>query len=273
MNSLRTYAGAWKELDGLLKFPSGGPLGNHVWRLGFFKWKEWKPLALHWLERHIAFHDNAKHRSRTLWRFAQLNRRCMAITLYEFGEERRSEMFLKALQLALRKRPGEPFSDRSSSMLPLDFSRKVRGMIEDSLLLPIEDYEVRRSLMLWYEALLWPKDLAPAHIMGGTVEHVLPDKPDLRSRWTDDFPDVEERYVRHNSIGNLALVDGAVNKDLGNKDFVHKKPILQEKGQFAKYKTLADVEGATVWTSDVILTRARAMAPKIWAELELPPGK
>src|SRR5947207_1351990 len=130
-------------------------------------------------------------------RFDALHRRCMAITLYEFGEERRSEMFLKALQLALRQRPSEPFSKRSQSMLPLDFSRKVREMIQAGLSLPIEDYEVRRSLMLWYEASLWPDELAPGHIRGGSVEHILPDKPDLRSQWIVDFPNVEERYFRH----------------------------------------------------------------------------
>jgi hypothetical protein len=270
MAALGNYARAWRELEGYLKTPTGGPLGNHVWRLNFFKWKEWRPLALHWLERHLASRDDKRHYAKTHWRFAELNRRCMAVTLYEFGEEKRAEMFLKALQLALRKRPGEPFSKRPQSLLPLDFSRKVRGTIKSALTLPIEDYEVRRSLILWYEATLWSNDLAPGHIMGGSVEHILPDKPDLRSQWLRDFPNVEERYFMHSSIGNLALVDWPVNPELANKDFVHKKPILESKGQFAKYKCLADVATATAWTPVVIQERARAMAPRIWAELNLP---
>jgi hypothetical protein len=273
MRTLRIYAEAWKVLETLLRSPAGGPIGNHVWRLGFFKWKEWKPLALHWLERHRAYHDDPKHRSKSLWRFAQLNRRCMAITLYEFGEEVRADMFLKALRLALRQRPQEPFSDGAGRQLPLNFSFKVRDRIKAGLLLPIENYEVRRSLMLWYEATLWPHDLAPGHLSSGSVEHILPDKPDLRSRWMQDFGNVEERYAMHSSLGNLAIVDAPVNLELGNKDFVHKKPIFENRGQYQKYKCLADVRTAPAWTADVIRQRAPSMAAHIWKELELPePG-
>ncbi len=270
MRSLRIYAEAWKDLETLLKSPAGGPIGNHVWRLGFFKWKEWKPLALQWLERHRASHANARHRAKTLWRFAQLNRRCMAITLYDFGEGVRADMFLKALRLALRQRPLEPFSDDTRHQLPLNFSLKVRDRIKASLLLPIEKYEVRRSLMLWYEATLWPNNLAPGYLSGGSVEHVLPDKPDLRSRWMHDFANVDERYAMHSSLGNLAIVDGPVKDELGNKDFAHKKPILESRGQYPKYMCLADVRSASAWTADVIRQRAPGMAAHIWRELELP---
>jgi hypothetical protein len=270
MRSLRTYAEAWKELEALLRSPTGGPIGNHVWRLSFFKWKEWKPLALHWIERHRAHGGDPKRQARTLWRFAQLNRRCMAVTLYEFGEETRASMFLQALRLASRQRPAEPFSQDGKRQLPLDFSLKVRQRIKDGLLLPIENYEVRRSLMLWYEASLWPKDLAPSHLSGGSIEHVLPDKPDLRSQWIRDFSSAEERYAMHNSLGNLAIVDAQVNDELGNKDFVHKKPILAGRNQYQKYRCLADVQAASGWTADVIRGRARIMAGQIWKELDLP---
>jgi hypothetical protein len=270
MRAMLSYAAAWRELESLLKTPTGGPVGNHIWRLSFFKWAEWKPLALHWLERHRAFPNNQKQFAKSHWRFAHLNRCCMVITLYEFSEERRSEMFLQALRLALRQRPVEPFSDRAGGRhLPLNFSNTVRTRVKAALLLPIEDYEVRRSLVLWYEAALWPKDLAPAHLSGGTVEHILPDRPDLNSQWVKSFADVGERYTAHNSLGNLALVDGAVNDELSNRDFVHKKPILENRGQYPKYKCLADIKAAQSWTADVISERARGMATRIWSELDL----
>ena len=273
MNSLQGHAAAWKELESYLRNPSGGALGNHIWRLSFFKWKEWKPLALHWMERHLANAGDERQYARSLKRFAELNRRCVAITLYDFGEERCAEMFLKALQHALRSKSVEPFSRKPGSRLPLDFSVKVRETVKAALMLPIEDYGVRRTLILWYEALLWPRDLAPGLIAGGSVEHILPEKPDLRSRWLGDFPQVEERYFMHSSIGNLALVDPAVNFDLGNKDFVHKLSILKARNQFGKYKSLADVESENAWTPTVIQQRARAMASRIWDELSLPePG-
>ncbi len=74
----------------------------------------------------------------------------------------------------------------------------------------------------------------------------------------------------HSSLGNLAIVDAQVNDELGNKDFVHKKPILAGRNQYQKYRCLSDVGTASGWTSDVIRERARVMAGQIWKELDLP---
>ncbi len=104
---------------------------------------------------------------------------------------------------------------------------------------------MRRSLMLWYEASLWEDDMAPGYLMGASVEHILPEKPSLNSQWLQDFPDEEERFLRHGSIGNLVLVDAQVNDLLGNKPFADKKAILQERSQFVKYKCAGDVEQIT----------------------------
>lgn len=267
--AISNYALAWHDLENYLRNPSGGPIGNHIWRLGFFKWSEWRPLALHWLERHRASLQDEKHRNKTVWRFAELNRRCMAITLYDFGEEKRAEMFLKALQGAMKRRPTEPFG-KSPHSGPLDFSKKVRTTIKQGLSLPIEDYEARRSLMLWYEASLWEDELAPGYLMGASVEHILPEKPDLNAQWTQSFPNVEERYLCHGSIGNLVLVDRPVNAELGNKPFADKKAIMIEKGQFEKYICTSDVAHIIDWNPEVVRKRALQFAPKIWSKLKLP---
>ena len=270
---LNSYADAWAKLVDYPKYPHGDPLGNHIWRLSFFKWRDWMPLALHWMERHRAFKGPEKARSaqygRTLRRFAQLHRRCMAITIYEFGEENRAEIFLKALKLAMRKSPITPFTEEGKSGRPLDFSEKVRRDIKAALSLPIENYEVRRSLMLWYEASLWEKDLAPSHLRAGSVEHVLPGKPALSSQWRTDFSDDGKRYMLHNSIGNMGVVDAQVNDEMGNSNFSVKKPILDREGQFDKFKTMKDVEHIAAWTPKVIKERTERMAREIWKELGL----
>jgi hypothetical protein len=270
LNALDKHADAWRELENYLRNPDAGPVASQIWRLGFFKWNEWRPLALHWIERHRAFPDDEKLWNKTASRLAELGRRCMAITLYDFGEDNRADMFLKALQGALRRQPLEPFG-KSPHSGPLDFSQKVRSTIRAGLVLPVEDYEIRRSLMLWFEASLWEGDeKKPAHIMGASVEHVLPDKPSLASQWLVNFPDEEERYLRHGSIGNLGLVDGPVNAELGNKDFGIKKALLHERRQFAKYKCIADVEHCAEWTPARIQERTLAMASMIWNRLDLP---
>ena len=52
VKNMRAYADTWKKLEDHLLVPHDGPIWNHVWRLGFQKWDEWRPLALFWLHKH-----------------------------------------------------------------------------------------------------------------------------------------------------------------------------------------------------------------------------
>ncbi len=169
----------------------------------------------------------------------------------------------------MRKSPITPFTEEGKSGRPLDFSEKVRRDIKAALSLPIENYEVRRSLMLWYESLLWRKNQVPSYLKAGSIEHILPGKPALSSQWRKDFSNDEDRYVLHNSIGNMGVVDAPVNDEMGNSDFSVKQPILDREGQFDKYKTMKDVEHIKAWTPEVIKERTERMAREIWKELGL----
>jgi hypothetical protein len=277
--SMRAYADTWRKLEDHLQTPRDGPIWNHVWRLGFQKWDDWRPLAMFWLHKHET-EGNKRARwnaKATLWRIATLNRRCMAISLYQFSPESREQIFLKAITLAMKSKPTEPFSFGLDG-LPLNFSKKVRQKIKDDLALPLEfddRGETRRALMLWYEATLWEnaKSYAAGYLKGATVEHILPEKPPLGSPWHGVFPNLDERYLCYSSIGNLVLVDGEVNPLLGYEIFANKKSILRKHEQFKRYKTLSDAEATPTWDPDFVKARTITLAGSVWKALELPTPK
>jgi hypothetical protein len=273
MGAMRRYADAWVKLDDYLSQPIGSDdqIRNHVWRLSFFKWKEWIPLALHWTERFTSLSSQKGMHSKTLLRFAMLARRCMAITLYEFSSKQRQEMFARAVGLATRSKPEEPFGmSTEANSKPLEFSKRVRADVKNALVQPIEDYEVRRSLLLWYEATLWG-DKVPGHIKGGSVEHLLPNNPAPGSRWMVDFSDPDNRYWSHGSLGNMVLVDFKLQDPLGNNDFGVKRPILVADGQFSKYRCAGEIEhhSTNLWTATDIEMRTARMGAHAWKELQL----
>jgi hypothetical protein len=276
VEQMRAYADTWKRIEDSVESPTGGPIWSHVWRLGFQEWDDWRPLALLWLHKH----ETSGGRSirwgadNTLWRMATLSRRAMAISLYQFGPHDRERAFLNAVMLASRSRPEEPFSTQGRS-LPLDFSPKVRRKIMTDLSLPMEfddQGRTRRTLLRWHEANLWDEagQPPPGYIKGATVEHVLPERPALGSSWHSVFPDPEERYICYATIGNLALADREVNRELGDKPFGDKQDILARTAQYEKYRTLADVERTARWDPATVRARTVGLADAIWRELRLP---
>ena len=55
-----------------------------------------------------------------------------------------------------------------------------------------------------------------------SIEHVLPQNPDLKSQWLKDFTDAErEEWL--NRLGNLVLISRIKNTSLGNLDYTDKK--------------------------------------------------
>lgn len=277
MSALERYAYAWVRLHDYLDQPKGadGAIRNHVWRLQFFKWNEWMPLALHWIERFTALSSQKGMYGKTLRRFALLNRRCMAITLYEFGTHKRQEIFASAIGLTTRKKPTEPFGPSSATEpKPLEFSNRVRADVKNALRQPIENHEVRRTLLLWYEATLWD-DEVPGHVMAGSVEHLLPDNPSPTSKWMTDFKDPDERYWAHGSLGNLVFVEFRLQEPLRNHDFEIKRPILAKEQQFEKFRCTSEIAAHpnNNWTAADIEARTAAMAERAWKSLQLPEPK
>lgn len=142
--------------------------------------------------------------------------------------------------------------------------------MKNALRKPLENYEVRRTLLLWYEASLWGAE-APGYIVASSVEHLLPNNPAPASRWMTDFKDPDERYWAHGSLGNLALVESRLQETLGIHDFPVKRSILMRESQFERFRSTAGIVShvATAWTAVDIEARTAAMSAGAWEELLL----
>src|SRR5262249_20998611 len=87
---LAMYAGAWRELMHKLHAPRSETLDKRIWRLRFFKWHEWKPLALLWYADAFVKGHKGKRAGNIealiARKFNALHRRCMAITLAGYSD-------------------------------------------------------------------------------------------------------------------------------------------------------------------------------------------
>lgn len=85
------------------------------------------------------------------------------------------------------------------------------------------------------------------------VEHVLPLHP--QTGW-GAFSNEEAEALCYR-LGNMALLNSNLNRDLGNAEYAHKRPVLALSG-FVLTKKLAD-ENAD-WTPERVATRQKALA-------------
>ena len=68
----------------------------------------------------------------------------------------------------------------------------------------------------------------PMNVKRLSVEHILPQNPAEDSSWVKDFS-TEERAEWTHKIGNLVLITGHKNPELGRSDFIQKKEIYFKK--------------------------------------------
>ena len=96
----------------------------------------------------------------------------------------------------------------------------------------------------------------------GTVEHILPENPS--AAWESAFPPEHwERFVYR--IGNLALLEPAMNRQVGNQDFVAKYNAYSQ----SKYVLSNRVpeEAGDAWTPEKLDARQARLARRavhIW---------
>ncbi len=97
------------------------------------------------------------------------------------------------------------------------------------------------------------------------VEHVLPQN--ATTGW-DAFSDDEAQAMLYR-LGNMTLIDSSANRDMGNKQFLEKKPILAASVFQLTRKIVEDNQN---WTPDRIAARQKSMskiATNIWRIAQL----
>jgi len=266
---LRLLSRAWRDLHTRLYEPVDALVGASIWKLRFFKWRDWKPLALIWTAQFLRQAESpaaAPERARVLFarRFDALHRRCMAIQLTGNSELDRNKIFARALGQVARTR--DPL-DRQGA---LGFDASAHARMQETLRMPLVHDDTRLTLVRWLEAALWA-DRPPRSIARASVEHVLPQRPHANAQWLADFPNEDARFNFCHALGNLALADYRANEGMGNADFTQKLPTLKTQAQ--KYKLLSDIVAHDAWTAEVIAARTKRLGELAWRELALPPPR
>ncbi len=268
LDDILRHASTWVWLTNKLKSEPGSEEDLDIWRLRFFKWFEWKPVALAWYHEYSekrgikAGGAGTKAENTFRQRFAALHRICMTMMLAKFSANDRARIFGKALS-----QNRNPFSVSSVRPGALTFQPRQIARAQETLGIPLYDDELRLSLLRWLESMTgWPDVAADAAF--ATVEHVLPQRPAPDSQWLQHFPDEEERFSACHSIGNLALMDYAENLKITNLDFQLKLPVIKE--QSRKYQTLAGIAGKTSWKAAEIRERADQMIELACSKLNIP---
>lgn len=263
ITDLERHAKAWIELHGKMQTLGTRPVDRDIWKLRFFWWPEWKPLALLWYSDYLSKCNASGRAPPQTWkafgrRFAALHRRCLAIILADYTPGERALIFGKAITQS--KQSHDPLN------IALSFDAIAIAKMRQSLSVPLTDDEKRHATVRWIEANLWG-ELLPDHIASTTIEHVLPQRSDLASQWRVDFPADDERYDAAHSLGNLACLDFKRNKSLNNSDYAAKRAEYQRD---PAYKTLQDVATHPVWTATEVRNREARLIDYVFTTMQLP---
>jgi hypothetical protein len=99
-----------------------------------------------------------------------------------------------------------------------------------------------------------------------TVEHVLPQNPEVGSLWLKWYPDEDIRKSWLNRLGNLALLSKRRNASARNFEFERKKN-LYFKSPSTPFVMTVQILNQSEWTFDVLEARHREnldVLKKLW---------
>lgn len=164
----------------------------------------------------------------------------MAMVLSGMGEAARQAAFSKAVTRALK------LADPAGPSGPLRLTPDQRDRLRHALVSPIEDSDVARQFMRWYESLLWDAK-PPPYLLVKTIEHVLPRARDASNDWSHAFSDEAVHRRMSHMIGNFTLLDYDLNERAGRLSFERKKGVYREEPH--EIRSLHSVCSEREWTA------------------------
>ncbi|MFN4225741.1 MAG: DUF262 domain-containing protein [Hyphomonas sp.] len=267
----RALTFAWNRVisctDGWTKAKEMAPL-LPVWVI---PWRDWIPVAMELTRRRLDKEVPEKWLPSDL---DALQRFCMIVLLSELSDSGRRSLF-RTLHCALRS-GSSPFQQVIAGS-GIDMVARVHRTLRK----PLDDFRLRRSLMLWIES--QDQGLNLRHLKSGRddrsdvfdpaqIEHILPQNPSIQSDWHTLVPDSASQASVINLIGNLVVVPKSVNEELGRKDFNEKRRILQKsQSRLQRFTTVQDVLSARSWSPADIRARTERMTTKLCEQLQIAP--
>lgn len=85
-----------------------------------------------------------------------------------------------------------------------------------------------------------------------SIEHVLPQKPPMGSKWLDWFPTQEQRDKWVHRLANLLLLNHKKNSSASNYEFEKKKTSYFMKGGISPFPLTTQAIGESEWTMEVL---------------------
>jgi hypothetical protein len=116
-----------------------------------------------------------------------------------------------------------------------------------------------RHLLLRLNTLILHPDLPPHFPDDATIEHVLPQKPNGKSRWVEMYPNAGGRKALCELLGNYALLTGKMNTSARNNDFADKKQIIFALANVSMFPLTGTLAAYETWTERDIRQRHAEM--------------
>jgi hypothetical protein len=112
-----------------------------------------------------------------------------------------------------------------------------------------------KHLLLRLNALMLHPDLPPHFPEDATLEHVLPQRPSVRSEWIRLYPEARARKALCELLGNYTLLTGKLNTSARNHEFNKKKQVIFALANVAMFPLTASLTPYDTWTERDIRQR------------------
>jgi hypothetical protein len=153
----------------------------------------------------------------------------------------------------------EDLADEKKS--PLQLSKEEQQRALNTLCGPFYDTlaaRARTTIVLRLDALLSGGG-AKYDYATITLEHVLPQTPELESSWVKWIPDEAKRLACVHQLGNLALLTRKKNSAASNYEFDKKKAAYFTQNGVSPFVLTTQVLGHSTWTEDIIVARQKVL--------------
>jgi hypothetical protein len=173
-----------------------------------------------WVAPAILFHSTHADQTAALQRFyTDLERLASVMWLLSYDVNQRVERYGRLLAAIS---DGE---DLSADGSPLQLTMLECSEAQDVLngdIYNLSRKSKRTMILLRLDELLSSGE-ASYHFPLITIEHVLPQNPDITGKWATWWPNAERRKLDVHRLGNLVLLNKKQNSSAGNYDFEKKK--------------------------------------------------
>lgn len=203
-----------------------------------------------WIPPTILFLSLNKSNEAILVKFLQhMERLSIGLTILRFDIDKRITRYSKILSAI--ESNDDLYSEGSSMLLTQEEQNAVVLKLNGNIYL---ESKTRLLILLKLDDSL-SSGGATYDNQKTTIEHVLPQNPDIDSEWVKLWPseDIRKKFVH--KLGNLVILDRGKNSSASNYDFKKKKVSYFSKNGVSPFQLTTTVINEDKWTQEVVEKR------------------